>query len=554
MASFNVIKVNDPRLRLADPKTFAADVGAKTVNYLKQNANGQPSTSSNSYEINPGNNNICTDSRWYEKYQFNVVIANNTSPINFDDGTFGLRKNAVDFCTNNLQLQLNQSTISQSYPYLMAAMDLYCSDPNFLKTDPSGLAMPDQAQSVSELLGSSLNPLNPYSSGNPDGFMPRGAVNSSFVVASNATGDVDFTFEIVVPVRCSPLKWGPVSGPAMINIQQFTLTRNFLGTSLARMFLSSRTDFGFSDITVTLPSTPVLYTELLGPQPDQIIPPVQALNYDTYNPQVPNVGSITAGSTTNYSCNTITLNKIPKLLFIWAQENHASKTLTSPDVYAKLSDVNIQFLNQTSILSNAAPAQLYNVCKRNGLSISYLQFISKIGSVICLRGSDLQLDMGLAPGVSDVKTNLVVTLNITNISGRTINYDLCILPIIEGVVSLPNDNGVTTVQSVVNSQQVLDAPYAGVQFLPVYGSGIFDTLKGFASKAHDFIKENKLVSQGLNYLQNANIPVASNIAQFAAPIAKNLGYGQGGHGGAMIGGAMMDQGQWQQFAQNARNL
>lgn len=536
--SFSVVKINDPRLRVTDPKAYAAQVGYKFLNPQKISPSSY-GTSINSWVLNSGGQNYGVDRRWTIKWFFTVDITGNSSPLNFNDGTISLRQFPVTSCTNTISLSINNQTLTVQRADLLHYLTRYSSDPEYQVLSGSGLTCPDQSQAYSDLNGASNNPLNSYTNGNFDGYMPRGAYNSEFTVLSNATGAASFTVDIVEPVYIGPLIWGNMDSSCFVNINQMILTYNMF--NLSRIISSSLPGL---TINVSLRAQPILLTNIFTFQPDQPIPSTQLLNYQSFVPSISNDYTVSPGASVGVQSSSIQVNQVPEFILIFATEKQDNQTYSSPDVCGRLTNLNVTYLNQGTLFSTMDEYQIYQLCVKNGLrDVSYQQFRSKVGSVICLLGSDLSLDQGLASGVAGLQTTFQVNATLTNISNRSITYNLFVLPILQGVLELPSSLQAQLNPMPITRDQIAAAPYVGTSHIPVYGSGFFDTLKDIARGIHGFVRENKLISKGLSALSNA--PYVGPLASAVAPVAKTLGYGQGG---ALLGGNMIMPDQYSQLA------
>lgn len=169
---------------------------------------------------------------------------------------------------------------------------------------------------------------------------------------------------------------------------------------------------------------------------------------------------------------------------------------------------------------------LYNVAVKNGCNMSWSQFTNFTGSVLCL---DFSTDIGL---MSDESAGILgnyqlgLTAQFTNTRSTSITPTLYVVVVYEGVFNVVDGNcshmiGVLSRQDVLESQRVHGITYKSAE--SIYGGDFYHKLKGFAGKAHDFIKKNKLVSK-----------LASSIphpyAQAISHAARSAGYGMSGAG------------------------
>jgi hypothetical protein len=138
---------------------------------------------------------------------------------------------------------------------------------------------------------------------------------------------------------------------------------------------------------------------------------------------------------------------------------------------------------------------------------------------------------------------LSVVVQAVNVSGNTINPTLYVVPILEGTFTISGLGRAHTQIGVISSKDILDAAsspfinYNDVQ--DVNGGDFLSSLKQFGESilsglrtAHDFIKNNKILSKGLSFIPHP-------LGQVGSKVAEALGYGDGE--GVMVGGKMMSR-------------
>ncbi len=192
-------------------------------------------------------------------------------------------------------------------------------------------------------------------------------------------------------------------------------------------------------------------------------------------------------------------------------------------MFARITNLNIQFNTQSGFLSGATEHDLYNIAVKNGYCGSFSSFHTYSGAVIPINfGSDIGLSYTQAPGAQG---NYQLQVNATIVNPNqtdTINYSLYVYVIYEGTATVTKSNFITQL-GVVSAQDVLNAktlPFTDWSDLhmqsAVYGGGFFGSVGNFFSKLADGVGK-----------VNSVVPLL--------PLAKSLGSLVSGSG--VVGGA-----------------
>jgi hypothetical protein len=219
-------------------------------------------------------------------------------------------------------------------------------------------------------------------------------------------------------------------------------------------------------------------------------------------------------------------------LIIWARECDRDRSVFTSDTFLSLE----KYTNPLSVtydnnqfLSQATTEDLYNMAVKNGCQMSYTQYTRDVGSLIVL---DAGIDFGLspqdAPGVLK-NVQLGLTCNFINTSDRSLNVQMFVLAVYEGVFNVIDGNtslilAPLSVDDVLNAKRKPGVTYK--QQASVYGGGgnLFRSLGNAFKSAHRFVKDNKLVSTALGAFPHPGTRAAS-------VIARQLGYGGDGRSG-----------------------
>lgn len=251
--------------------------------------------------------------------------------------------------------------------------------------------------------------------------------------------------------------------------------------------------------------------------------------------------------------NNIQLKSIPRKIYFFARRQNSDESMTTTDTYFGIKNISVNWNNESGLLSSATQQDLYNISKKNGVNLSWSQWagdysfvgqtpantskIGLVGSIICLEmGTDIALREDECPGMLGTY-QLQINATIKNINTvDTITPALYLIIVSEGVFTVLDNRSVSQI-GVVSKMDVIDSrlsPFVDYNMLyNIHGGNFWSSLKSFGQKvlhglerAHDFIKQHKLLSKGLSAA--SLIPQAAPFAGPASAVARTLGYGDGG--------------------------
>jgi len=383
------------------------------------------------------------------------------------------------------------------------------------------------------------------------------------------------------PIFLPPFYFGSSNGCGFFNVNTLDFNITFLGTAANRMwshddtlgntFISSSMVPGgiiggpTSNFGQNLGTQPQMLIQFITPQENQIIPNNMPITYPYFDLlRFPtDISDLGAGLTQTFNSNNIQLNSVPRRLYIFVRERNSQlfSNANRTDTFFQINQVSFQFLNKNGLLASASMSQLYEMSVKNHCKLSWNQWsggpvykpgdftatYGTVGSVLCIEfATDIGLDSLMAPGILN-QCQLQVQLTVTNVANRTISPTMYIVPVLEGTFTIQSmgqasiNIGVITPTDVLDCQESASINYADVE--EVSGGDFFSGLKAFGTKllpylrmAHDYIKENKLLSKGLSYIPHPAGKAASTVASV-------LGYGEGeGEGeGVLVGGRRLQK-------------
>lgn len=509
--SETIVVAEDPIINFNQGSIFAVPQGALFTNYQTFLSQSQSATQIQ-IDTPPPNPYVVIDPVIYACIPVTIYL---NGVDTFTDTTQNLINYGFDtafrclpFQSNlsNLNVQLNNTTLNQTqydlYPDLfrlgISEMEQYKM---FGDLFPSYL---DKAQTYKEGLNRLWNPLggNSYAvKGNyPRGLFPAFITQSRYVPANpSATpptaavpAQAIFQTIIIEPMLIHPFLWGDQKGPGFVQINKLTWTFNFVNNWIRMLcFAHNRVNVNNCQLFIGLqgnPAKPLAVPTLFknypstskaamlmrfltlpmgNPAPESMTYPLTRFNTYSYNmgPAQPLVQQTGVFNNTNFKY-------MPDGFLIYLRQRNQDRLPTSTDTYARIDNINIQWNNQTGILANASPMQLYRISADNGIDMSWsewygmqgnlnaslytppsqannntesfaindhLGYYSGIGSMLYLKcGTDIPL----MPGeiiTQDGNWNLQFTIQYTNIGPATINYDLYVVSVNSGMIVIHNN-------------------------------------------------------------------------------------------------------------------
>lgn len=318
----------------------------------------------------------------------------------------------------------------------------------------------------------------------------------------------------------------------------------------------------FNNATVSLYTNPEVHVIWMTPPeaipvPMSLVYPYSLVNYYTTSAN----GNTPINGLTDFTVTTqnIQLTSIPNRILIFAQRTKSTQDVTTSDTFAQLKSIQIQYDNQSGMLSSASAEDLYYMSYMNGYEGSWIQWSQTKGSVFIL---DTTKNFALnrpdeAPSISTNK-QFQITATFKNLNVHPVLFDVWIVTISSGAMQIAG--GQTDLNSTVLTQQdVMSIKASGTRMVAkesntFYGTGLQRIKTGLRSagrkvysglkRAHDYGQQTKILSRGLQTASNiAGIyqqPALTMGLSNASKAARELGYGMYGAGGYR-GGAMMSQ-------------
>lgn len=588
----NPVEVRDPRTNVQTQHDYAILKSGSQTSW-KSWTSTSISNSSIIFTCPPPSGGVFVDSKMY--IQIPVRLAVTGIPPNggvlIRDGYDAPRAYPISGSIETLSASINNQTVNINLSDIIHAISHYNTDPELKEGEYSSFpSYPDQSQQYNDLNSASRNPLASYESGLDGSPMQRGAF--PFVIIDNPIGNgvaavtaiVDVVF--CEPIFLPPFYFGNGNRQAFFNVNSMSFNFNFVSNVGNRMWSHDPTLVGsptyrpVSNIVATFGgvpggptfsptaspqstwanlmggTVPLLHIQYITPQETQMLSPDMPSVYPYFDIQrYPTQGAVVLPHTTvlGLASNNIQLSTIPRRLYVYVRDSNQNMQSTSQytDTYLSIEQISIQFMNKNGLLASAAKQSLYHMSKKNHCNLSWTQWsgcptgtavtsdsVYTIGSVLCIEfATDIGLDTLDAPGKNG-QYMLSVQVNCTNNSERTITPVLYLVPVLEGVFTIPALGQSMVTIGAISSQDILDAQskpgYSYADIERVNGGNFFSGLRDYFTKnvlphVKSFVA-NRGISRTLGTLGTLGVPLAGP----ASKVAHVLGYGEG-QGGTMAG-------------------
>lgn len=563
------IKVIDPRADVSEDmiRNHIILQGGRLVSQNVINADGSYDNStpqSVNFTVNPPSTTTILDRRVMVKYQIKVSLTttgDTQDPFKDTDGLGfnGLRQFPMSSIIDTTTVQINGESISDNTADILHPMlnygVYYDAQTSYNSTSP---LMNDNYQNYEDWVGagpSNGSAKNPLAAWGANAVIDTRA-SFGYKTSNQRVGNVkiwDVVYDITEPLFLSPFSSGFSTKleQGFVNINQMTINLRFK-SDIGYIWSTTpyRTANGgtfdpdavVTKVDVIFMATPTLLVTYISPDITQPIPPIQVLNYSKPLVFKKSLLPFPGGKLTTITntSDSIKLSQIPRKMFLWCAvdpKDAIGQLTTGPvtsgkapwcttDTFPGLSNVNVQWANQTSLLATATKEQLYDMCVMNGLKRSYTQWKDYVGSVYCVEfGTQIGLLDSEAPGcVSQAQIQVTTTwVNLqenANLPQRV--YTFYMMFLLEGTCSI-TENSARALLGNFTPADVLNAkkqPQSMTMDYSDYNGGgqFFTNLKNFFKKLGGV--SHKILSGPIGQGLKVAFPEASPFIMGADKIAQ----------------------------------
>ena len=278
---------------------------------------------------------------------------------------------------------------------------------------------------------------------------------------------------------------------------QFKSLQNKVLSLMPRLDPGAPPDIDVSQIQVRLYQAPELKLSWITPLNLDMVPPVQTLAY--VSPDDHYVQSTTqltnANQIVNVSSETYSLSQVPYMMACGVRLRENDENANEGSAWYNIRSVRVIWNNQGTLLDQSSPEQLYQMCRRNGLTKSYQQW--KRSPILLLKfGSDIGLPDGLAPstvGSFTLKVELTCSPGTVRLSdvpnNRRIGNEGVFVFYQQGTAMIAQNSariseGLLTSMNVIQAEARAEMSESHSHEAHVDGKGFSDRFAGVVKKAH----------------------------------------------------------------------
>ena len=451
----------------------------------------------------------------------------------------------------NQTITINGVSIPSQQSYMLADIVAHYKR-SYRENHPLGT--PDRTQYLPDAIGTlAPNPLSDFNdSMGLEGHGGRGQFKYTGITRGSSTTTLQFDL----------LEWlyiPELLGLDKENDQGLVFVRNFdvnMTLQLNGKYIWSHALGGtktVADPTITITGSPILLTKFVSVQNEMI--PTAPISFSHLRSEVFKTayGAIAVNGTASITSNNIQLSNVPSFVFAYVKDQESSKAFYDSDTFAKITNMSINFNNQTALLSSASSEDLYKISKQCGLIDNFYDFdglsqnvfttIGTTGSIFCAAfGRHISLS-DLSVGQSG-SFNFSATVGVKNVNqnatyGPLTNATLHLVICYPQNLTLLPDGSVFLETPLSNPS--LDGEMIPVGYDSEFGMGgskFTDWIKGAWRSTVDWLKGNRVLSTiGEKFVRPIIETVSPNHVQLVDKITKGLydvGLGKGGKGGAMM--------------------
>ena len=252
---------------------------------------------------------------------------------------------------------------------------------------------------------------------------------------------------------------------------------------------------------------PYLYLVNITPQPDHPLATTALFPYFQLSEYQYVSGNVAAGAAGNtLTSQVLSSNGIPKRVYLTVKLNPPDNTITSqattPDCYALITQVRFQWNNNPTVLSDANAYDLYLLSVRNGCDMSWQEWSSYVGSVICINPcSDLPSFPHQASGLAE-RTSFQVTVTFQSINPNAATYTLFVHVIDEGIMVV-NNQVVSHETNPFNVNNIVNATenHGNVKISNMWGG-------------YSYTRCDESMKHGINRIASVAEPILEKVAQY----------------------------------------
>ena len=543
--NYKLLHTRDERLT-NQPVHFAVKTGGSSISNVEYNAQSK-STTSHSWQINPPAG-VFIDRRVMWKSKFRIKLSGiaraGVKLAEYGSNTVLAPFPLHEMCLNQTA-QVNGSSVSVNVNDIKAGLlQLYRNEDLALLNSTS----PTQADAYYDYVATSAfnnSPFRNYSQISGSN-IPRGAYSIDAINAgANGNGadnrDVYITVSVEEPLLfLSPFAhigdrsgiWGCTNLNFIFNLNASNTNNRVIRSSKAGVEAGGPLLCVIDEFIESK-----LILKYITPQANQVIDPICSLPYYETPRYITSIPAF-AGDSNTVNMDTITINSIPDSLLIFVRKQLSSQTVSDSDSFFPITNIKINWNNNSGLLGTENEQSLFNITKSNGVNTDWLRYhgvanCATNADETLLCGAILKLDMGrdvvLEPYQSAGSVGqytLGMTVTYTN-QQLNVPCELVVVAVNSGVFVI-NSGGTSQIfTSILTKNDVLTAteeepvPHQHIERL--IGGSWMNKLKTIGSHVLPYIKKHAPAFRE-HVLEKSENPYL----QTAGKVMKAVGYGKSG--------------------------
>jgi hypothetical protein len=436
---------------------------------------------------------------------------------------------------------INNSSVSLSQRDMFYPLQKTLPMEDFQELQAGCPCMADRYAAVADQAASVNGEAKPYTDcDNNQKLLPRGAFRlismaetANSMVDASGGGPFAQTYTFVIeteePLFVSPLLVsGKSNSRGMYGVNNISINLSLDATASRAwyfgQFVANNNPNSNATSATTLTSLALtsisndcfLLVNQLSTQPSQLLPSRCVLPHVERRRFITTGGALNAAASTQFQMNNIQLNQIPSKIYCFVRQTMSSQTVSNLNHFFSINSATLTFNNQSGILANAQPIDLWRMSAAAGYQGSFSEWSGSatrrfnratVGAVataditVPLSGSLLIIEpyknLNLSPFLTESSIgqyNLEVSLNVTNQTTGNIAA-------IEGVVMVENAGiftivaGSSSVTSGLYDMSIVEkvsqqSPQADSEVSPCkVGKGMSDKIAS-ALKSHPLVKKH----------------------------------------------------------------
>jgi hypothetical protein len=447
-----------------------------------------------------------------------------------------LRQFPISSLCDVLSVQINGENVSDNVADKLHAMLCYgnnADDRNGqCSTTPT---MPDNFKNYADwaTYGSAKNPLSNYGENGAED--PRGGFPVQ--VIDSKTFRVVLTENIMLSPFLSPFQQ---QDEGFVNVNQINISFRWKA-NLSQILSHSSLGNAITSVTVTMYQAPEMLTTFITPDLTQPIPALQVLPYYKSQDYIKNIGTVAPAAEVLCISDSIKLSQLPRKLYLFVRNQRSTSTHSTSDSFLKIKRLSILWNNQSGLFSSASEQDLFEICKRNGINLTYPQWDKYRGGVMCLEfGKDIGLLDNEAPGCQGQYT-IQIQMTCENDTGASFTGEFYQIFMMEGTFSISENFARASLGNLTNDivlrtkMNIDEIDYHQLQ--RIHGGNFWSGLKSFVNKiARGVSSVLPFASKVIGTVAPEFSPIVSGISAATGLAQEATGSGLRLAGGRLAGG------------------